>query len=631
MKRTLSVGLLLVLATSCTAYRRAQVLVTIDAEPGVDELSNTVLVRVWGRGENESFDDTEIVASEPGSRYPWTVALYPRDDDTSRFFRFEAVAVNGAGDAVATARLISGYERGQVLHVYLLLQDSCIGVPCEDLSSTCRNGACVDIPEEPTVFDPDAGFPDSGSPACAGPPEAEACNREDDDCDGRIDEAFDLLADESNCGACGRSCDPAHAVGVCESGSCAIESCDSGWDDCNGMVADGCEADLGSAETCGDCKVACSAPTPNCAGGTCVDACPSGTMLCGASCVDTNTSTEHCGACDTACAVRSFVDATCAGGTCTYECQSGHDSCNGPPGEGDADGCEQDVDGDAANCSACGIRCSGDACNDPVCTSGVCGTRPVMDGRSCTNGDACPGDTCVSGACRPAVCSDAGMDAGRDAGRDAASDAGGCTSCVTGQFCCGTSCCPIGYSCAGGICAPPDAGPPPDAGSCGGTTCLPGYTCCDDVSCCAPGEVCSAGVCEPPDAGGGICGACPSDCCGGVTCCDASETCCGTWCCPSGDFCGGMPGSCVSPDAGSPSPCGSCTGGICCETTFAGFMCCSTACEGGAGCTTGVTPGDGGAVCSPSTCAFPDHCCSHGGTVECCAPGETCYSWGCGA
>jgi hypothetical protein len=43
---------------------------------------------------------------------------------------------------------------------------------------------------------------------CVAPPldVDEACNNEDDDCDGLVDEGLDLVADRDNCGVCGRRC-----------------------------------------------------------------------------------------------------------------------------------------------------------------------------------------------------------------------------------------------------------------------------------------------------------------------------------------------------------------------------------------------------------------------------------------
>jgi hypothetical protein len=60
------------------------------------------------------------------------------------------------------------------------------------------------------------------------PGATEICNSWDDDCDGQVDEGFDLQNDESNCGSCGKSCLSGYtcASGVCR--GCGDGNCDTG-------------------------------------------------------------------------------------------------------------------------------------------------------------------------------------------------------------------------------------------------------------------------------------------------------------------------------------------------------------------------------------------------------------------
>src|SRR5262249_52498674 len=53
-----------------------------------------------------------------------------------------------------------------------------------------------------------------------------------------------LLNDPNNCNACGNVCNLPNANEMCTMGSCFIGSCNTGFADCNGMPADGCEASL---------------------------------------------------------------------------------------------------------------------------------------------------------------------------------------------------------------------------------------------------------------------------------------------------------------------------------------------------------------------------------------------------
>lgn len=68
----------------------------------------------------------------------------------------------------------------------------------------------------------------------------EACNEMDDDCDGTIDNGFDTMTDEDNCGECGNTCTNNNGTTSCALGSCA-PVCTNGAAQCDGDPDNGCE------------------------------------------------------------------------------------------------------------------------------------------------------------------------------------------------------------------------------------------------------------------------------------------------------------------------------------------------------------------------------------------------------
>lgn len=76
-------------------------------------------------------------------------------------------------------------------------------------------------------------------------PSDEICDYLDNDCDGEIDNGFNLDVDPFNCGECGHSCQYNNALSGCRSGECFFIECNNGFVDFNNdVLLDGCECEL---------------------------------------------------------------------------------------------------------------------------------------------------------------------------------------------------------------------------------------------------------------------------------------------------------------------------------------------------------------------------------------------------
>ncbi|MCA9526117.1 MAG: hypothetical protein KC549_07440, partial [Myxococcales bacterium] len=228
---------------------------------------------------------------------------------------------------------------------------------CAD--ATCGLGAC-----EADWYDRNGDSADGCEYACQASGD-EVCNQRDDDCDGEVDEGFDLLSDPSHCGQCGRACAVDHGAPACVDAVCAVEDCDDGWHDVNGEAADGCEYACvftrGGQEVCDQIDNDCDGTVDNG--------------------FDTDRDPAHCGGCNQACDLPEAV-AGCVEGVCVVrECAPGFVDlddnpangcelrCTPTPNPADVcDGVDNDCDGvvdegfdlqtDEQNCGRCGAVCA---------------------------------------------------------------------------------------------------------------------------------------------------------------------------------------------------------------------------------------------------------------------------------
>jgi hypothetical protein len=263
---------------------------------------------------------------------------------------------------------------------------------------SCDDGACgVQSCEEPfancNTSDPDGGYMDG--------------------CETNTD------TDPANCGACGRVCPAVNGTATCMNGTCGV-SCNVGFADCTGGVADGCETNTtNNKANCGGCGSNCdNALASRHATGKCVSSqCQRDQCLANWGDCDTDpsacesnllTDVGDCGACNRACVPTgtSSQGNECLSGTCTPHCDTTHANCDtmGP------NGCEINTSTDNANCGSCnnacasGRMCSGSSC---VCTGGLtlCGgscVNTTNDNAHCGNcTTTCTGgQSCVTSVCR---------------------------------------------------------------------------------------------------------------------------------------------------------------------------------------------------------------------------------------
>ena len=78
-------------------------------------------------------------------------------------------------------------------------------------------------------------------------------------------QCVDLTTNAGNCGACAAACLYANAAGTCSNSRCALGACSSGYGNCDGSAANGCETNLlTNSNNCGTCGRRCSGTGPKC-------------------------------------------------------------------------------------------------------------------------------------------------------------------------------------------------------------------------------------------------------------------------------------------------------------------------------------------------------------------------------
>ncbi len=182
----------------------------------------------------------------------------------------------------------------------------------------------------------------------------------------------DTLSDLSNCGTCGNVCTFDNATGACQNGTCTIQSCNSAWADCDSDAQTGCEVELGTNANCTACGDSCvfSNATGQCTESGCqMTGCSEGFGDCDgleANGCEAQLGTDtNCSACGDSCAF-AHADGSCVQGNCQMgDCWTNFENCNSDT----SDGCEADLRS-SSNCGSCGHQCQAtESCDQGQCVS----------------------------------------------------------------------------------------------------------------------------------------------------------------------------------------------------------------------------------------------------------------------
>lgn len=300
---------------------------------------------------------TSCIAIEPGERpiAPLQIVEFSVDETARALgaldpgeYGLYARAIDENCDVVAAGCQPITVEAGGEGNLRVVL--SAAGGDLCGASSACVNGRC-----ESGV---DGGVRDSGAPDVG-----LTCLDGQLMCDGMC-----VPSDSANCGMCGNTCDFPSGSAVCAEDMCVLTGCNDGFEDCDAIVDNGCEASLQSPMHCGGCSMTCGDTAPLCSSVTdesiCVADCGV-TTQCGSSCVDTESNPVHCGGCDRGCDALNAVSACEASECLIATCDMGHADCDGDA----TNGCEVEIGTDEQNCGACDVSCEvGQQCREGACT-----------------------------------------------------------------------------------------------------------------------------------------------------------------------------------------------------------------------------------------------------------------------
>ncbi len=418
----------------------------------------------------------------------------------------------------------------------------------------------------------------NGTPSCSGGACSIACNSGYADCNSSAADGCETsLTTLTDCGSCGTSCSRNNATATCSTGACKISTCNSGYSNCDGNDANGCETSTNTnVNNCGGCNNVCSCPngTPSCVNGACgCSACNAGTADCDGQVsngceVNTNTDATNCGGCGKVCNSTNGTP-SCSGGSCSISCNSGYGDCNNSA----LDGCETQLN-TLTNCGACGTSCSRTNAT-ATCTTGSCQIASCNAGYgNCdgNNANGCETNTNTSAS----NCGGCGNVCNSTHGTASCSGGSCAIACSSGYGDCNNSAadgCEVQLNtntncgACGTACSLPHSTTSCSTGSCQFVSCSSGYGDCNNNT----ADGCEASLSTTTN-----CGACGTSCSNahGTTTC-SSGTCAPTCSSGYGD-CNSNPDDGCEKSLTTLTDCGSC--GTSCSLSNATASCSTGTC-----------------------------------------------------